>query len=45
MHKFDPVKFQEKKQALDELKQPYTPPSTVAALRLRVEKLEKLLGV
>lgn len=45
MHKFDSVKFQEQQQAKSDLQKPSTPPTTVVALRARVDLLEKLLGL
>ena len=44
-HRFDPVDWEEKKQAKHDLDQPHTPPHAVPALRDRVDKLERINNV
>ena len=44
-HRFDPVDWAAKKQAKQDLDQPHTPPSSVPALRARVDKLERINNV
>ena len=45
MHKLDKAEYDKRKAAKEELKQPHTPPASVAALRARVDLLETVLGV
>ena len=44
-HKFNNVDWEAKKQAKDDLDEPHTPPNSVPALRARVDKIERMIGV
>jgi len=44
-HKFNPVDWNAKKQAKQDLDQPHTPPQSVPALQDRVNKIERILNV
>ena len=45
MHKLNIVDYKEKKAAKTELEKPHTAPNSIAALRVRVLLLEKLLSI
>jgi len=44
-HTYDPEEYNAKKQAKQDLDQPHTPPHSVPALRDRVDKIERMIGV
>ena len=43
--KFDPVAYNAKKQAKEDLDQAHTPPNSIPDLRERVYKIERILNV
>lgn len=44
-HKLDRVSFDKKEKALKDLKEDTTKPTTIAALRVRVDNIERFIGV